>query len=100
MILLIGREVDNDFKLENKFSGLCEEVTIAVKEKGEVIEELERSRGNLVAVEIVRVLNCVQKRDLEKATRLQIMVVKSYLGACEKLFFVTKTKKGLLGFPR
>nr|GEX72280.1 hypothetical protein [Tanacetum cinerariifolium] len=95
MILLIEREVDNDLKLENKFSELREEVA-AVKERGEVIKKLERSRGNLVAVEIVRVLNRVQKRDLEKATHLQIMVVKSHLGACEKLLFVTKTKKGLL----
>nr|GEW09660.1 hypothetical protein [Tanacetum cinerariifolium] len=36
------REVDNDLKFENKFRELCEEVNATVKERGEVIEELER----------------------------------------------------------
>lgn len=97
MLGLIRREVDNDIKLEKKLRELYEEVTATLKDRGEVIEKLERLLGNLVAVESVCVLKRVQKRDLEKATRFQIMVAECHLSAHEKLLFATKINEGLLG---
>ncbi|GKC61060.1 serine--tRNA ligase, partial [Tanacetum coccineum] len=42
MLVLTGRQVETELKLQEKFRELCEEVSTVVKEKEEVVEELER----------------------------------------------------------
>nr|GEW50047.1 hypothetical protein [Tanacetum cinerariifolium] len=73
MLVLIGKQVETKFKLEEKFRELCEEVSIIVKEREDMVEELERLSGNHVAKESARLLRRRQKRDLNKMTRLQIV---------------------------
>ncbi|GJX51869.1 hypothetical protein Tco_0885186 [Tanacetum coccineum] len=73
MLVLIGKQVETEFKLEEKFRELCEEVSIVVKEREDVVEELERLSGNHVTKESARLLRRGQKRDLDKMTRLQIV---------------------------
>ncbi|GJW20413.1 hypothetical protein Tco_0031035 [Tanacetum coccineum] len=70
MLVLMGRQVETELKLEKKFRELCEEVSNVVKEKEYVLEELERLSGNHVAKKIARLLRRGQKRDLDKMTRL------------------------------
>ncbi|GKB85041.1 hypothetical protein Tco_0957313 [Tanacetum coccineum] len=55
-----------------------------------------RLRDNIEAVEIACVLKRVQQRDMEKVTRLQIMMNQSHLGVREKLLFVQNLKDGVL----
>nr|GEV36738.1 hypothetical protein [Tanacetum cinerariifolium] len=71
-----------------------------VKNRAEYIEEMERYprlRTNVEAVEIARVLKHAQKRDMEKAIRLQIMMDRSHLGVHVMLIFVQKLKDVMLG---
>nr|GEV23944.1 sialyltransferase-like protein 1 [Tanacetum cinerariifolium] len=56
MLVLIGKQVETEFKLEEKFRELCEEVSIIVKEREDMVEELERLSGNHMAKEIARLL--------------------------------------------
>ena len=81
MLMLIRRQVNDDKKLENKLRALCLEVANTLKDGEEVIEELERLRGDLVVVESVCMLQRVQKHDLEKAMRFQNMVFESHHSA-------------------
>ncbi|GKA48569.1 hypothetical protein Tco_0741527, partial [Tanacetum coccineum] len=76
---------------------LCEEVSTVVKERGDVIEDLERLSGNHVAKETARLLRRGQKHDLDKMTRLQIMVNESHFGVHRKHTFVSKMNLKTLG---
>ncbi|GJW06767.1 hypothetical protein Tco_1569190 [Tanacetum coccineum] len=69
------RQVETELKLEEKFRELCEEESTIVKEREDVVEELERLSGKHVAKETSRLLRRGQKRDLDKMTHLQIMEV-------------------------
>nr|GEW44530.1 hypothetical protein [Tanacetum cinerariifolium] len=82
--------METELKLEEKFRELCEEVSNFVKEKKDVVQELERLSGNHVAKKTVRLLRRGQKRDLYTMTRLQIMVNESGLIVREKHNFVSK----------
>ena len=63
-----------------------------------MIEELERfPRIRANTVDTARMLKHVQKRDLETATHIQIMVKQSHLSAREKLIHATKLKDEILG---
>ena len=63
-----------------------------------MIDELERfPRIRANTVDTTRMLKHVQKRDLETATRIQIMVNQSHLGAREKLIHATKLKDVIVG---
>ncbi|GJW82284.1 hypothetical protein Tco_0146259 [Tanacetum coccineum] len=42
LLVLIEKQVETELKLEEKFRELCEEVSNVVKEKEDVVEELER----------------------------------------------------------
>ncbi|GJV17571.1 hypothetical protein Tco_1362894 [Tanacetum coccineum] len=88
MLVLMGRQVETELKLDEMFRELCEEVSTVVKEREDVVEELERFSGNHVAKETARLLRRGQKLDLDKMTRFQIMVNESYLGVREKHTFV------------
>ncbi|GJR16844.1 hypothetical protein Tco_0965371 [Tanacetum coccineum] len=89
MLVLMRRQVENELKLKNKFRELCEEVSNVVKEREDVVEELERLSGNYVTKETARLLRRGQKRDLDKMTRFQIMVNEFHLGVREKHTFVS-----------
>nr|GFB16726.1 hypothetical protein [Tanacetum cinerariifolium] len=65
MLVLTKRQMETKLKLEEKF----EEVSSVVKEREDVVEELERLSGNHVAKEIARLLRRGQKRGLDKMTR-------------------------------
>nr|GEZ36846.1 hypothetical protein [Tanacetum cinerariifolium] len=90
LLVLIGRQVKTELKLEEKFRELCEEVSNFVKEMEDVVHELERLSGNHVAKETARLLRRGQKRVLYKMTRLQIMVNESHLSVLENHTFVSK----------
>ncbi|GJT94236.1 putative reverse transcriptase domain-containing protein [Tanacetum coccineum] len=66
MVVLMRRQVESELKLEKKFRELCEEVSNVVKEREEVVEELERLSGNHVAKESARLLRPIQRHDMEK----------------------------------
>nr|GEV56635.1 zinc finger, GRF-type [Tanacetum cinerariifolium] len=87
MLVLMGRQVETELKLKEKFRELCEEVSTVVKEREDVIEELEILSGNYVSKETTSLLRRGQNHDLDKMTRLQIMVNQSHLGVREKLIF-------------
>ncbi|GKD18771.1 hypothetical protein Tco_1207929 [Tanacetum coccineum] len=70
MLVLMRRQVETELKLEEKSRELCEEVSSVVKEREDVVEDLERLSGNHVAKETTRLLRREQKRDLDKMTRL------------------------------
>nr|GEW17639.1 hypothetical protein [Tanacetum cinerariifolium] len=89
MLILMRRQVETELKLEKKFRELCEEVSNDFKERKDVVEELERLSGNHIVKETTRLLRRGQKRDLDKMTRLQIMVNESHLGVREKRTFVS-----------
>ncbi|GKE58549.1 hypothetical protein Tco_1497734 [Tanacetum coccineum] len=97
LLVLIGKQVETELKLEEKFRELCEEVSNVVKEKEDVVEELERLNGNHVAKETAHLLRRGQKRDLDKIRRLQIMVNESHLGVREKHTFISKMNIETLG---
>nr|GFA69574.1 hypothetical protein [Tanacetum cinerariifolium] len=65
MLVLTKRQMETKLKLEKKF----EEVSSVVKEREDVVEELERLSGNHVAKEIARLLRRGQKSGLDKMTR-------------------------------
>nr|GEU54707.1 hypothetical protein [Tanacetum cinerariifolium] len=96
MLVLMGRQVETELKLKEKFRELCEEVSTVVKEREDVVEELEILSGNHVSKETASLLRHGQKRDLDKMTHLQIMVNQSHLGVREKLIFVSKMYLGTL----
>ncbi|GKE58648.1 hypothetical protein Tco_1497833, partial [Tanacetum coccineum] len=85
---LNGRQVKTELKLENKFQKLCEDVSNVVKEREDVVEELERLSGNHMAKETARLLRRGQKRDLDKMTHLQIMMNESHLFVKSMLLLV------------
>ncbi|GKC50061.1 hypothetical protein Tco_1072806 [Tanacetum coccineum] len=89
-----GRQVETELKLEEKFRELCEEESTIIKEREDVVEELERLSGNHVAKETSHLLRHRQKRDLDKMTHLQIMVNESHLSVHEKHTFVSKMNLG------
>ncbi|GKE46919.1 hypothetical protein Tco_1478177 [Tanacetum coccineum] len=100
VLVLMEKEIDNELNLEEKFRDLCSEMMDIVKNVIEYIEELKRYlrlRDNVEAVETVRVLKHAPKKDMEKVTRLQIMMDQSHLGMRENLIFVKKLKDGILG---
>ncbi|GJW37384.1 hypothetical protein Tco_0060304 [Tanacetum coccineum] len=68
MLVLMGRQVKTELKLEKMFQELCEGVSNVVKEREDMVEELERLSGNHVANETARLLRRGQKRDLDKMT--------------------------------
>ncbi|GKF51199.1 hypothetical protein Tco_0147666, partial [Tanacetum coccineum] len=76
---------------------LCLEVIDIHKQREKEIDQLEKLSGDLVAAEGVCMLKRVQRRDLEKATHLQIMVTESHLSARKKHLFVSKMNLGILG---
>nr|GEW03147.1 hypothetical protein [Tanacetum cinerariifolium] len=88
MLVLMGRQVETELKLEKKFRELCDEVSIVVK---------KRLSSNHVAKETARLLRRRQKRDMDKMTHLQIMVNESHLGVRKKHIFVSKMNLGTLG---
>ncbi|GKC33237.1 hypothetical protein Tco_1040531, partial [Tanacetum coccineum] len=90
LLVLIRRQVETELELEEKFRELCEEVSNVVKEREDVVQELERLSGNHVAKETARLLRRRQKRDLYKMTGLHIMVNESHLNVREKHTFVSK----------
>nr|GEV73906.1 hypothetical protein [Tanacetum cinerariifolium] len=90
MLVLTGRQVETELKLEKKFRELCENVSNFVKEMKDVVKELEKLSGNHVAKETVCLLRRGQKRELYMMTRLQMMVDESHLGVREKHTFVSK----------
>ncbi|GKA77088.1 hypothetical protein Tco_0783549 [Tanacetum coccineum] len=96
MLVLMRKQVETELKLEKKFRELCEEVSNVVKEREDVVEELERLSGNHVAKKIACLLKHGQKRDLNKMTRLQIMMDESHLGVREKHTFVSNKNLGTL----
>jgi hypothetical protein len=53
---------------------LCQEVTARVKERKELIVELEKLRGSVIVVKSVEFLMGIQIDELEKATTMFIMV--------------------------
>ncbi|GJX02568.1 hypothetical protein Tco_0186481, partial [Tanacetum coccineum] len=87
LLVLIRKQVETELMLEEKFQDLCEDVSNFVKESEDVVQELERLRGNDVAKETIHLLRCGQKRDLYKMTRLQMMVNESHLSVREKHTF-------------
>ncbi|GKD52998.1 hypothetical protein Tco_1286385 [Tanacetum coccineum] len=91
----MGRQVKTGLKLE-KFRELCDELSNVDKEMDDVVEELERLSGNHVMKETARLLRRGQKRDLDKMTRLHIMVNESHLGFHEKHTFVSNMNLGTL----
>nr|GEX24844.1 reverse transcriptase domain-containing protein [Tanacetum cinerariifolium] len=93
MLVLMRRQVETELKFEKKFRELCEEVSNAVKEREDVVEELERLSGNHVVKESTRLLRRGQKRDFDKMTCLQIMVNESHLGVREKRTFVKEKQE-------
>ncbi|GKC06156.1 hypothetical protein Tco_0997766 [Tanacetum coccineum] len=95
MLVLLERQVETGLKLEQKFRELCEEVSTVVKEKKDVIDELERLSGNHVAKESACLLRRRQKRDL--VTCLHIIVNESHISVREKHTFVSKTNLETLG---
>ncbi|GKB09741.1 hypothetical protein Tco_0838053 [Tanacetum coccineum] len=66
MVVLMRRQVESELKLNKTFRELCEEVSNVIKEREEVVEELERLSGNHVAKESAHLLRPVQRRDMEK----------------------------------
>ncbi|GJY07825.1 reverse transcriptase domain-containing protein [Tanacetum coccineum] len=99
MLVLIRRQVETELELEEKFRELCEEVSNVVKEREDVVQELERLSGNHVAKETARLLRRRQKRDLYKMTGLHIMVNESHLNVREKHTFVSKMNLETLVLP-
>nr|GEU69694.1 hypothetical protein [Tanacetum cinerariifolium] len=69
MLVLLGRQVETELKLKEKFRELCNEVPTVVKEKKDVVEDLERLSDNHVAKETV-CLGRGKKYDLDKMTHL------------------------------
>nr|GEW48067.1 hypothetical protein [Tanacetum cinerariifolium] len=96
LLVLIRRQVETELILKEKFRDLCEEVSNFVKESKDVVQELERLSGNDVAKETVRLLRCGQNLDLNKMTRLQMMVNGSNLSVREERTFVSKMNLGTL----
>ncbi|GJX12003.1 hypothetical protein Tco_0201862 [Tanacetum coccineum] len=90
MLVLMERQVETGLKLEQKFRELCEEVSTVVKEKEDVVEELERLSGNHVAKESACLLRRGQKRDLVNMTCLHIIVNESHISVRGKHTFVSK----------
>nr|GEV88692.1 hypothetical protein [Tanacetum cinerariifolium] len=90
LLMLIKRQVETELMLEEKFRDLCEEVFNFVKLIQHEIKEVEWLSCKDVAKETVRLLRRVQKRELYKMTRLQIMVNESHLSVLEKHTFVNK----------
>ncbi|GKF27099.1 hypothetical protein Tco_0082993 [Tanacetum coccineum] len=72
VLVLMEREIHKKLKLEEKFRELCSEMADTMKDIAEY-------------------------RDMEKVTRLQIMMNQSHLGVREKLLFVQNLKDGVLG---
>nr|GEZ29689.1 hypothetical protein [Tanacetum cinerariifolium] len=89
------RELEKD-ALKEKFRELCKDVSNFVKEREDVVQELERLSGNHVTKENVRLLRRRQKRDLYKMTRLQMIVNESHLSVGENHTFVSKMNLGTL----
>ncbi|GKB74577.1 hypothetical protein Tco_0935989 [Tanacetum coccineum] len=99
VLMLMERELDKEFKFEEKCRELCLKMAYTMKIMAEYIKELERyPRDNVEAVETAYVLKRVQQRDMEKVTCLQIMMNQSHLGVHEKLLFVQNLKDEMLGF--
>nr|GFC10823.1 hypothetical protein [Tanacetum cinerariifolium] len=96
MLVLMRRQVKTELKREQKSRELCEEVSLVVKEREDVVEEIERLSGNHVAKETACLLRRGQNRDLDKMMRLQIMMNESHLGVREKHTFVSKMNLGIL----
>nr|GEX17167.1 hypothetical protein [Tanacetum cinerariifolium] len=88
--------METELMLKEKFLELCEEVSNFVKEREDLVQELERSNGNHMAKETVRLLRRRQKHDLYKMTRLQMMVNQSHLSVRENHTFGSKMNLGTL----
>ncbi|GJU52605.1 hypothetical protein Tco_1226319 [Tanacetum coccineum] len=56
MLVLMERLVETELKLGEKFRELREEMSTVVKEREDVVKELEMSSGNHVAKETARLL--------------------------------------------
>ena len=67
---------------------LCQEVTARVKERKELIVELKKLRGSVIVVKSVEFLMGIQIDELEKATKMFIMVNESHTRAHEMMSFV------------
>nr|GEW71188.1 hypothetical protein [Tanacetum cinerariifolium] len=96
LLMLIKRQMETGLMLEEKFRDLCEEVSNFVKLIQDEVKKVERLSCKDVAKETVRLLRRVQKRELYKMTRLQMMVNESHLSVPEKHTFVNKMDLGRL----
>ncbi|GJX49798.1 hypothetical protein Tco_0276643 [Tanacetum coccineum] len=87
---LIRRQMETELMLEEKFRDLCEEAFNFVKERKNMVKELEMLSCNYVVKETVRLFRHGEKRDLYKITRLRMMVNEPHLSVREKHTFVSK----------
>ncbi|GKF32600.1 hypothetical protein Tco_0102398, partial [Tanacetum coccineum] len=83
---------------------LLDELAVAVKptlvkdqmlvyfDRGALIEDLQNLKGSVDAIESATLLRGIQRRDVEKATSLLIMVKETKLWAHGKVLFLGKMR--------
>ncbi|GJT21091.1 hypothetical protein Tco_0891028 [Tanacetum coccineum] len=84
MLMYLDRVVAEDVKLAKQLKIICFDLTKNCNERGALIEELEKLKGLVDTPQSAAFLNDIQRRDVEKATSLLIMVKETQLRTCEK----------------
>ncbi|GJR80480.1 hypothetical protein Tco_0151265 [Tanacetum coccineum] len=74
-----------DVKLTKELKKVFSYLTEVYNKRETFIEELQRMKCSTAVVQSVAFLNDIQRRDMEKATQLLIMVKETQLWRCEKV---------------
>ncbi|GJT63699.1 hypothetical protein Tco_1015179 [Tanacetum coccineum] len=96
LLILIQREVKEDVIKVSEFKKLAGELLEDVRRRRGYIRELKKLKTNNDAIEMVELLQSMQKDDLEEAARLLLMANKTKLKMQNNSSFILKLRGHLV----
>ncbi|GJT34676.1 hypothetical protein Tco_0925095 [Tanacetum coccineum] len=88
----LERDIVKNFKLLKKLINLFQEVNDSVRERDELVIELQILRGSVVVVDSVTFLKRLQDHDMGKAKAMMTMINKTQSNALEKIAFIMRMR--------
>lgn len=89
MILLFEQDNDKDFKLVQETHTLCQELCDRVRERAEVIKQLESFSIIALARDSLKLLHELQDADLAKTRAMMKLISETQLRVLKKIAFVS-----------
>ncbi|GKF35157.1 hypothetical protein Tco_0108357, partial [Tanacetum coccineum] len=88
----LERDIVKNFKLLKKLINLFQEVNDSVRERDELVIELQILCGSVVVVDSVTFLKRLQDHDMGKAKAMMTMINKTQSNALEKIAFIMRMR--------